>query len=64
MFRPSRSRSGKDDPHVHWKVRLFGAGAALALAGMGIGIGWLVWAGVAVLGIGLVLRFLPGRTGE
>ena len=61
MFRPSRNRSGQDDPYVHWKVRLFGAGAVLALVGMGTGIGWLVWAGVAVLGVGLVLRFLPRR---
>lgn len=61
MFRPSRNRSGQDDRYVHWKVRLFGAGAALALVGMGTGIGWLVWAGVAVLGVGLALRFLPRR---
>lgn len=64
MFRPSRSRSGKDDPYVHWKLRLFGVGAALAFAGMGTGLGWLVWVGVAVLGVGLVLRFLPRRSEE
>lgn len=61
MFRPSRSRSGEHDPYVHWKMRIFGAGAALAFAGMGIGLEWLVWAGIVVLGVGLVLRFLPRR---
>ncbi len=59
VLRPSRSRSGEDDPYVHWKVRLFGAGALLALTGMGTGLGWLVWAGMALLGVGLGLRFLP-----
>ena len=58
MIRPSRERKGEDRFMV-WKVRLFVAAAALALVGMGMSLSWLVWAGVGVLVVGLVLRFLP-----
>ena len=61
MFRPTREGSGKDDPFLAWKVRLFIIGASLALAGMGWTIPWLMWAGVTVLAAGLGLRFLPRR---
>lgn len=59
MFRPSRSGAGDPDPFLAWKVRGFVIGAALALAGMGFDMGWLVWSGIAVLAIGVLLRFLP-----
>ena len=61
MFRPSRTRSGGDDSFVVWKVRLFALGAALALGGIAFGNSWVVWAGVAVLGFGMVLRFMVPR---
>ena len=49
------------DRFVVWKVRFFLVGAALALAGMALAMSWVVWAGVAVLGVGLVLRFTDTR---
>ena len=61
MFRPSRTRSGDDDPFVVWKVRIFALGAALALGGIAFGNTWVVWGGVAVLGTGLALRFIIPR---
>ena len=61
MFRPSRTRSGGDDSLVVWKVRLFALGAALALGGIAFGNTWVAWGGVAVLGIGLALRFIIPR---
>ena len=61
MFRPSRTRSGGDDSFVVWKVRIFALGAALALGGIAFGNTWVVWGGVAVLGIGLALRFIVPR---
>lgn len=61
MFRPSRTRSGENDAFVVWKVRLFGLGAALALPGIAFGNAWVVWAGIGVLVVGAVLRFLVPR---
>ena len=57
MFRSSRDRKG-EDRFLVWKVRFFVVGAAVALVGMGISLSWLVWAGIGVLLVGLVLRFL------
>ena len=60
MFRPSRKPPGGNDPFVVWKVRIFALDAALALAGIAFGNSWVVWGGVAVLGVGLALRlFVP-----
>ena len=61
MFRPSRERSGRDDPYLPWKVRLFVIGAVFALGGMALVMRWLVWAGVGVLVVALLLRFFPAR---
>lgn len=61
MFRPSRKHPGGNDPLVVWKVRIFALGAALALAGIAFGNSWVVWGGVAVLGVGLALRFIVPR---
>lgn len=61
MFRPSRERSDREDPLVVWKVRIFALGAALALAGIALDNPWTVWAGIAVLGVGLALRFTARR---
>lgn len=62
MFRPSRKRTGADDPLVAWKLRIFALGAALALAGIGFDTAWIVWVGIGVLGAGLLLRLLPMRS--
>ena len=61
MFRPSRTHSGKDDSLVVWKVRLFALGAALALGGIAFANSWVVWGGIAVLGVGVALRFMVPR---
>lgn len=58
MFRPARS---PDRPvrHLRWRLRLFAAAAVLALAGMYFDDGWLIWAAMAVLVAGLLVRFVP-----
>ncbi len=61
MFRPSRDRTGSADALLVWKVRLFVLGAVLALAGIAFDTSWLVWTGIAVLGVGMVLRFVIPR---
>ncbi len=61
MFRPSRDRPDRSDPYLLWKVRLFVTGAALALVGMALVMRWLVWAGIGILVVALLLRFLPAR---
>ena len=58
MFRPSRERRG-EDRLLAWKIRVFVVGAVLGLAGMALSLSWLVWAGIGVLGVGLVLRWWP-----
>jgi uncharacterized membrane protein len=53
--------------HLEWRIRLFGVGAILAVVGMATGQGWLVNLAIAVLLLGMVLRFAPARgehTGE
>ncbi|HEX7051008.1 MAG TPA: hypothetical protein VF188_12440 [Longimicrobiales bacterium] len=56
-FRPSRERRGPD-PYLNWKIALFITGGALGAAGMLRNDGRLVAAGIAVLAVGVVLRFL------
>jgi hypothetical protein len=56
-FRPSRERRGPD-PYLHWKMLCFALGAAVALAGMITGIDWLILVAVAILVVGIGLRFL------
>jgi hypothetical protein len=60
MFRASRGRSG-EDRFFAVKVALLVVGAALGIAGMAYEIGWLVWAAIAVVGTGIILRLLAGR---
>ncbi len=57
------AREGRDPTpsQMRWlypKILLFVTGAAIGLAGMASGREWLVNAGVAVLAVGLLLRFL------
>ena len=61
MFRPSRRRSDGEDALLFWRVRLFALAAALALAGIAFDSSWVVWVGIAVLGVGAVVRFLGPR---
>lgn len=62
MFRPSRSRDREAVP-LGWRLRIFTAAAVLALAGMWLDLRWPIWAAIAVLLLGLVVRFLPERHG-
>lgn len=55
-----RSRRGPVR-HFEWRVRLFGAGAILALAGMYAEQSWMIDVAIAVLLLGVLLRFLPGQ---
>ena len=59
MFRPSRKRREGEDRFLGWKIGLFAIGAAAAFAGMATSLSWLVWAGIAVLIVAMILRFLP-----
>lgn len=61
MFRPSRKKREGEDRFLAWKVRFFVTGAAAAFSGMAMSLSWMVWAGIAVLAVAVVLRFLPAR---
>lgn len=56
-----RSRREGSDPHLKLKVVLFVLGAIMAIAGMLLVWTWLVAAAMVVLGVGFIVRFLPGR---
>jgi hypothetical protein len=58
MIRPSRRNSGLD-PALNWKVGVFFLGAFLAFAGMWMEAQWLVGVAIAVLVLGMALRFIP-----
>ncbi len=55
-----------DDPYLVWKVRILAAGAALGVVGIALDRRVVVWAAIAVLGVGFVLAFLGrmNRDGE
>ena len=50
--------------HLEVRVALFGAGAILALVGMATEQSWLINVAIAVLIVGVVVRFLPGPKQE
>jgi hypothetical protein len=58
MFRPSRKDHGPD-PALNRKVWIFFLGAFLAFAGMWMEAQWLVGVAIAVLVLGMALRFIP-----
>ncbi len=58
MFFSSRRRRGPD-LHLDWKVRIFFAGALVAFIGMILESSLLVLAAIAVLLVGVLLRFVP-----
>jgi len=55
----SRKTRGSD-LHLDRKIQLFFGGAVLALLGIGLESRLLVGLAIAVLVLGMVLRFLPG----
>lgn len=61
IFFLRRDRRG-DDPYLAWKVRIFAVGAVLAVVGVALERRLLVWAALAVLGVGFGLAVL-GRMG-
>jgi hypothetical protein len=60
IFRPSRERRGPD-PHLERKITIFAIGAAFGIAGVATGRSWLTWIGIAILAVGVLLRFRSGR---
>jgi hypothetical protein len=64
LFFIRRSGSEGPDPWLLAKVRVFAIGAALALGGMILDQGWMIWAAIGVLLVGIVLRFLPRTDGS
>lgn len=58
-----RSRKAHRYPWLEWKVRLFTIGACLAVGGIVLEQDWLVRVAIAILVVGLLLRFLPGGRG-
>jgi hypothetical protein len=59
------ARGGRPDPpFLVWKVRIFSVGAGLGLGGIFLDQALLIWAAIGVLGIGVLLRFLPYGAGS
>jgi hypothetical protein len=58
MFFSSRRRRGPD-LHLDWKVRIFFLGALLAFIGIGTESQPVVLVAIAVLLVGIVLKFFP-----
>ncbi len=55
------SRRERPDPHLEKRVYIFWTGAILGLAGIFMDVGWLVGVAIAVLAVGMVLRFVSSR---
>jgi hypothetical protein len=62
MIRLDRNRQATD-VWLGEKMIFFAIGAALGISGMITGTDWLIWAAIAVLILGFVLRVL-GRRGQ
>ena len=50
--------------HLDWKVRAFFLGALLAIIGIGTESQPVVFVAIAVLLVGIILRFLPGERSQ
>ena len=57
-----RTGRGGPDRFLGWKLGIFFLGAGLFMAGAATGRQWAVAAAIGVLALGMVLRFLPGRS--
>ena len=64
LFRPDRTRREQPDRLLKLKMMIFALGAAVALAGMAIERRGLLLAAVIILGVGVLLRFIPARGGD
>jgi hypothetical protein len=54
--------TGTPPTNLEWRIRIFGVGAIVGLVGMWADQHWMVNLAIAVLGIGIALRFLRGPT--
>jgi len=63
MFFPSRSHPGPDR-FYRPRAALFLVGTIAVLIGAGLELDWLVWAGMGVLAVAIVIRFLAHRRRE
>lgn len=63
-MRASRSRRGGPDRFLYAKVALFFLGAGFFAAGVITGRDWAVGVAIAVLFVGLLLRFVGGTDRE
>lgn len=61
MFLDRDRRAGK---YLEWKVRIFIVAAVVALVAMALESRWLTAVAIAILVLGLLLRFLPGEPEE
>lgn len=57
IFRPDRGTRG-DDRFLHLKMLIFSLGAVLGIVGIARDIGWLIYAAIALLAGGILLRFV------
>lgn len=60
LFRPARDRRGTD-PHLERKITIFALGAAFGVAGVATERAWLTWIGIAILAVGVLLRYRSPR---
>lgn len=60
MFFPDRRRRGPDR-YLREKAAGLVIGALFVLVGGQLAQDWLVWSGISVLGLAVLLRFLPQR---
>lgn len=61
MFLDRSHRTGR---FLEWKVRIFTVGAVLGLVGIYFEEPWMTGSAIAVLLMGMLLRFLPGAPRE
>jgi len=55
-------RSDRPQRHLEWRIRLLGVGAIFGVLGIYFDEGWLIWAALAVLLGGFLLRFVMRDT--
>ena len=60
MFRARRDRTG-EDRYFEVKAIILVLGASLGIAGMVYQIEWLIWAAIAVVAAGVILRLIHDR---
>jgi 4-hydroxybenzoate polyprenyltransferase len=60
MLRPSRENRGEDRLFAV-KTLLLVTAASLGIAGMMYRIEWLIWAAIAVVAAGIILRLIADR---